>query len=182
MSLCFSLMTMHGLSPVMITDLHMCGIRWQEVFFIKISFSASVNCVEFLPSTDPKYIKLASVSVDGLVRIWCFDLYSQETTWILENDGWLTGNDGNLLFWVPSDLRSTLVNGPPTRILDSRFSTKLTLSENQGTLWTACHRTPPNPTPIPLHPNFVPHYSSSTLAFCTRFIPSPFMRLIFSSE
>ena len=150
--------------------------------FFKTSFSASVNYVEFLPLTDPKYIRLASVSMDGLIRIWCFDLCSQETTWILENDGWLIGNDGNLLFWVPSDLRSTLVNGPPTRILDSRFSTKLTLSENQGTLWTACHRTPPNPTPIPLHPNFVPHYSSSTLAFCTRFIPSPFMRLIFSSK
>ena len=173
---------MHGLSPVMITDLHMCGIRWQEVFFIKISFSASVNCVEFLPSTDPKYIKLASVSVDGLVRIWCFDLYSQETTWILENDGWLTGNDGSLLFWVPSDLRSTLITGPCTRIFNSQFSTKLLLSEHQGTSWTTSHHPRPESVSILRRPSPEPHQSNCIPAFYTRFILPPFIRLFSFSD
>ncbi|PAV19327.1 nucleotide-binding-oligomerization-domain like receptor [Pyrrhoderma noxium] len=58
-----------------------------------------LNDIAFLPSTDPKYIRLASASSDGLIRIWCLDVGSQETAWILKNDGWLTGNDGNLLFW-----------------------------------------------------------------------------------
>ena len=54
---------------------------------LKTKFSASVNYIAFLPSTDAKYTRLASVSVDGLIRIWCLDLGSQETTWILKNDG-----------------------------------------------------------------------------------------------
>ena len=107
--------------------------------FSKTLLSVSFNYIAFLPSTDPKYIRLASVSNDGLIRIWCLDLSSQETTWNLQNNGWLTGNDGNLLFWVPSDLRSTLTNGPCTRILNSHFSTKLILSENQGSRWTVCY-------------------------------------------
>ena len=101
--------------------------------FFNFNLPVSLNRIAFLPSTDPKYIRLASASSDGLIRIWCLDLGSQETTWILKNNGWLTGNDGNLLFWVPSDLRSTLINGPCTRILNSQFSTKLIQSENQGT-------------------------------------------------
>ena len=55
--------------------------------FFHLIFPASLNCIAFLPSTDPKYIRLASASTDGLIRIWCLDLGSQETTWILKNDG-----------------------------------------------------------------------------------------------
>ena len=152
-----------------------------------------MNYITFLPSTDAKYIRLASASNDGLIRIWCLDLSSKETTWILKNDGWLTGNDGNLLFWVPSDLRSTLTNGPCTRILNSQFSTKLILSENQGTQWTACHRSLPSTSPIPHHPQSKsasilrhpspePHQSNCMLAFYKRFILPPFIRLFSSSD
>ena len=115
------------------------------------NFPTSSNYIAFLPSTDPKYIRLASAPRDGLIRILCLDLGSQETTWNLQNDGWLTANDVNL-FWVPSYLRSTLINGPCTRILNSQFSTKLILSENQGARWTACHRSLPSPAPILHHP------------------------------
>ena len=108
--------------------------------FLKTNISCSLNNVAFLPSADPKYIKFASASHDGLIRIWCFDLHSQEPAWNLQDDGWLTGNDGNLLFWVPSDLRSSLINNHCTRILNSQFLTKLILSENQGSRWTTCFR------------------------------------------
>ena len=150
--------------------------------FFKTKFSASVNYITFLPSTDPKYIRLASVSNDGLIRIWCLDLSSQETTWNLQNNGWLTGNDGNLLFWVPSDLRSTLTNGPCTRILNSHFSTKLILSENQGAQWTACHRSLPSTSPIPYRRNPRPRQSNCILSFYTHLTRSPLIRLFFSSE
>ena len=141
-----------------------------------------MNYITFLPSTDAKYIRLASASNDGLIRIWCLDLSSKETTWILKNDGWLTGNDGNLLFWVPSDLRSTLTNGPCTRILNSQFSTKLILSENHGTRWVACHCSLPSPGRIPHYSNPHPRQSNCMLAFYTRLIPSPFIRLFFPFE
>ena len=99
-----------------------------------------LSSIVFLHSTDAKYIKFVCTSNNGLISIWCLDFDSQGTTWELQGDGWLTGDDGNLLFWVPSDLRSTLINGPCTRILNSRFLTKLILSENQGNLWTTCFR------------------------------------------
>ena len=46
--------------------------------FFNTSFSASINCIAFLPSTDQKYIRLASASNDGLICIWCLDLGSQK--------------------------------------------------------------------------------------------------------
>ena len=105
----------------------------------KTNLSSSPNNVAFLPSADPKYIKFASASYDGLIRIWCFDLHSQKTAWNIRDDGWLTGNDRNLLFWVPSDLRSSLINNHCSRILNSQFLNKLILSENQGSRWTVCY-------------------------------------------
>ena len=105
----------------------------------KTNLSSSPNNVAFLPSADSKYIKFASASYDGLIRIWCFDLHSQKTAWNIRDDGWLTGNDRNLLFWVPSDLRSSLINNHCSRILNSQFLNKLILSENQGSRWTVCY-------------------------------------------
>ncbi|PAV19331.1 nucleotide-binding-oligomerization-domain like receptor [Pyrrhoderma noxium] len=153
-----------------------------DSLLLKTSFLAWMSYIAFLPSTDAKYIRLVSASNDGLIRIWCLDIGSQETTWILQNDGWLTGSDGNLLFWVPSDLRSTLTNGACTRILNSQFSTKLLLSENQGTRWTTCHCSPPSPSPILHHPIPRPRQSNCMLAFYAHLIRSPFIRFFFSSE
>ena len=161
--------------------------------FSKTLLSVSLNYIAFLPSTDPKYIRLASASSDGLIRIWCLDVGSQETAWILKNDGWLTGNDGNLLFWVPSDLRSTLITGPCTRIFNCQFSTKLLLSEHQGTSWTTSRHPRPRPAPTPhhprpesvsilRHPSPEPHQTNCILAFYTRFILPPFIRLFSSSD
>ena len=146
----------------------------------KLSFSS--NYIAFLPSTDPKSIRLASASRDGLIRIWCLDLCSQETTWNLQNDGWLTGNDGNLLFWFPSDLRSTFIHGPCSRILNSQSSTNLILSENQGTRWVACHCSLPSPGRIPHYSNPHPCQFNCILAYYTRLTRSPFIRFFFSSK
>ena len=171
----------HGLPPAGLTDLFLCGTRWLAVLFLKY-FLTPLNYIAFLPSTDAKYIRLASASNDGLIRIWCFDLSSKGKTWVLKNDEWLTENDRNLLFWVPSDLRSTLTNGPCTRILNSQFSTKLILSENQGTRWVACHCSLPSPGRIPHYSNLHPCQNNCILAFYKRFILLPFIRLFSSSD
>ena len=149
--------------------------------FLKTNLSSSPNSIAFLPSTDPRYIEFASASYDGLIRIWCFDLHSQKMAWNLRNDGWLTRNDGDLLFWIPSDLRSGLINNQCTRILNGQFLTKLILSENQGSRWTVCYHPRPEPSSTLYHPNHVPCYFSNILAFYTRLIPSSFIRLFFSS-
>ncbi|PAV14875.1 WD40 domain containing protein [Pyrrhoderma noxium] len=94
----------------------------------------------FLPSSDSKYIKFASSSdEDGLIRIYCVDIDSKGTiSDAPDEDGWLVGNDGNLLSWVPSGIRHSLIYGSCVRILNSQFTTKLTLSKYQGSQWTSC--------------------------------------------
>ena len=99
--------------------------------------------VVFLLSSDSNYIKFASASDDGLIRIWSVDVDSKEKIWNTPNsDGWVIGNDGNLLSWLPLDTCLALVYGPCAHILDSRFSTKLTLSKYQGNQWTSCFPSP----------------------------------------
>ena len=58
-------------------------------------------------------------------------------TSLLQNDGWLTTNDGALLFWVPPGHRERLfwprtlaITGSPTRINFDRFV--------QGEQWEQC--------------------------------------------
>ncbi|PAV14874.1 WD40 domain containing protein [Pyrrhoderma noxium] len=117
---------------------HKHGTSTRELLF-KANVSSFVSSVVFLPSFDSKYIKFASASLDGLIRIWDVDVGLEERTWNTPNrDGWVIGNDGNLLSWIPSDIRPTLVGGPCIRILNSRFSTILELSKYQGSHWTSC--------------------------------------------
>ena len=110
-----------------------------EELLLKANVSSFVISVVLLPSSDSKYIKFASASLDGLIRIWDVDVGLEERTWNTPNrDGWVIGNDGNLLSWIPSDIRPTLIGGPCIRILNSRFSTILELSKYQGNHWTSC--------------------------------------------
>ncbi|PAV14869.1 WD40 domain containing protein [Pyrrhoderma noxium] len=114
------------------------NIFTRELLF-KANISSVVKSVVFLPSSDGKYIKFASASDDGSTRIWCVDVDPKERVWNApDGDGWLTGNDENLLCWLPSNIRYTLIGGPCIRDLNSRFSTVLTLSKYQGSQWTSC--------------------------------------------
>ncbi|PAV14881.1 nucleotide-binding-oligomerization-domain like receptor [Pyrrhoderma noxium] len=117
---------------------HKHGTSTRELLF-KANVSSFVISVVLLPSSDSKYIKFASASLDGLIRIWDVDVGLEERTWNTPNrDGWVIGNNGNLLSWIPSDIRPTLIGGPCIRILNSRFSTILELSKYQGSHWTSC--------------------------------------------
>ena len=110
-----------------------------ELFF-KANVPSTVRSVVFLPPSDGKYTKFASASNnDGSIRIWSVDIEEEKRIWNAPNsDGWVTGNDGNLLSWLPSDIRPTLIYGSCVRILNSRRSTTLTLSKYQGNQWTSC--------------------------------------------
>ena len=89
--------------------------------------------------SDNKYIKFVSASTDGLIRIWIVDVGIKEKVWNApDENGWVTDDDKNLLFWLPSNIRSTLIYGSCIRILNTHLSTKLTLSKYQGSQWTSC--------------------------------------------
>ena len=106
----------------------------------EVNVSSTVSSLVLLPSSNSKYINFASASTrDGLIRIYCVDIDSKGMISDAPNkDGWLVGNDGNLLSWLPSDIRHSLIYGSCVRILNSRFSAKLTLSQYQGNQWTSC--------------------------------------------
>ena len=108
------------------------------LFGVKIS--SSFVSIVFLPSSDGKYTKFASASnEDGLIHIYCVDIDSRgKISDAPDDDGWIIGNDGNLISWVPSDIRRTLIYGSCFRILNTQLSTKLTLSKYQGSRWTSC--------------------------------------------
>ena len=117
-----------------------CDTSTGKLLFKVNVLSSNTNPIVLLPSSDSKYIKFASASyTNGLIRIYCVDIDSKGViSDIPDKDGWLVGNDGNLLSWVPSDIRHSLIYGSCVGILNSRFSAKLTLSKYQGNQWTSC--------------------------------------------
>ena len=115
------------------------GFNWKFLNGMPVP-SSNGPPVFLLPSPDSKHINFASVS-DGyrLIRIYCVDIESKGIICDVPNaDGWLIENDGNLVSWIPSDIRHTLIYGSCVGILNSRFTTKLTLSKYQGSQWTSC--------------------------------------------
>ena len=114
------------------------NISTRELLF-KANVSSVIRSVVILPSSDSKHIRFASVSWDRLIRIWRVNINSKERIWNTpNNEGWVIGNDGNLLFWLPLNIRPTFIGGPCIHILNSRLSTVLALSKYQGSQWTSC--------------------------------------------
>ncbi|PAV15833.1 WD40 domain containing protein [Pyrrhoderma noxium] len=137
-SLCFSSDDKWVTSGSSDKSVRLWNVSTGKVLF-KGFISSEVNCVAFFPSLDNEYIKFVSGSEDGLIRIWCINIESDEETWNGPfNDGWLTKNDGSLLIWFPPSIRRTLVGGPCTRILNSHYSTTLTMSKYEGDRWVSC--------------------------------------------
>ncbi|KAL5512549.1 hypothetical protein ACEPAG_3202 [Sanghuangporus baumii] len=105
-----------------------------------------VYSVEFCPSGN----YLASGSKDGMIRIWemnrqafkssgkrrdvgsldrifCEDIFSK---WTLSEDGWILGPKGELLAWIPEDMRRTLWRPRNTAVIGQGFSTRLDLANS----------------------------------------------------
>lgn len=80
--------------------------------------------IEFVESTSHG---LGSLSNDDL------------SFWTLGDDGWIRGTHNELLLWVPSNLRPTLVVPPCIGILNCEFSTTVDfLGSVHGNLWGRC--------------------------------------------
>ena len=124
---------------ILLDGCRVCDMSTGEPLF-EVKVISPVRPFVFLPSSDSKYIKfVSSFDEDGLIRIHCVDIDSKGTIFDASNeDGWLVGNDRNLLSWLPSDIRHSLIYGSCVRILNSQFTTKLTLSKYQGNQWTSC--------------------------------------------
>ena len=135
-SVCFSPDDMWITSGSLDKTIHVRNASNGALFF-KEFVSSQVTSVAFFPSFSREYIKLALASTDGIARIWCVSIDSDERTWGGSlNDGWLIKNDGNLVIWFPPSIRRTLVSYPCARILNSRSSTALTMPIYQGNQWT----------------------------------------------
>ncbi|PAV17364.1 WD40 domain containing protein [Pyrrhoderma noxium] len=81
-----------------------------------------VNSICFFPDG----IHFASGSEDGTIRIWTLEDDTNDVIWHLRrDDGWVVGQNGELIMWIPPDLRSHLcIMNNPT-ILNRSFIMKL---------------------------------------------------------
>ncbi|PAV17371.1 nucleotide-binding-oligomerization-domain like receptor [Pyrrhoderma noxium] len=81
-----------------------------------------VNSVCFFPDG----IHFASGSNDGTIRIWTLEDDANDVIWHLRHeDGWVVSENGELIMWIPPDLRSHLCIMNNTRILNLPFHMKL---------------------------------------------------------
>ncbi|KAL5512561.1 hypothetical protein ACEPAG_3214 [Sanghuangporus baumii] len=106
-----------------------------------------VYSVEFSPSGN----YLASGSKDGTIRMWevnreafisgnkhrdvgSLDRISRKediiSEWTLSEDGWVLGPGGELLTWIPEDMRFTLCWARNTVVIGQGFSTRLDLASS----------------------------------------------------
>ena len=64
----------------------------------------------------------ATGSGDGTIRIW---ISGDDTNWKLRRDNWVVGENGELMMWIPKDLRRHLCWPRNISILNRSFHLKL---------------------------------------------------------
>ncbi|EJD05239.1 WD40 repeat-like protein [Fomitiporia mediterranea MF3/22] len=95
--------------------------------------TSAVFSVNFSP--DGK--RLVSGSWDRIIRMW--NVEDPIFDWTMDKDGWIHGREGELLVWVPPDLRTTLWRPQNTAIINCAFLTKLDFSNaTLGERWQEC--------------------------------------------
>lgn len=78
---------------------------------------------------------LLSSSEDGVVRIWDAKKLTSVAP-VLHTDGWLVGEKGELLLWIPAHLRHTLLwEDAQIAVFGTGFSTKVELSNFKDDDW-----------------------------------------------
>ena len=100
-----------------------------------------------------------SGSADRTVRVWEVspvvrakkgDAKEQHvySDWHLREDGWIVGTGGELLAWIPEDMRGTLWSPQNSAFFSCRFSLKLDFDRSPlGKDWSKGFPHPNKPTP-----------------------------------
>ena len=88
-----------------------------------------INSVCFFP--DGK--RFATGSFDGTIKIWTLDEIPDGTNWELRDDGWVTGENGELMMWIPTDLRRDVCGHRNISMLNRSFYLKLDFGTERNT-------------------------------------------------
>ena len=97
-----------------------------------VGHSGTVESVGYFPGGN----RFASGSSDGSIRIWTIP--KGEVDWHMKEDGWIVGRDEELLIWIPSDLRYSIIMPTCPLTINCSFETKLDFSGHfEGRSWTS---------------------------------------------
>ena len=87
-----------------------------------------INSVCFFPDGT----RFATGSWDGTIRIWTLDEIPDETNWRLRDNGWVIGENGELMIWIPRDLRNHVYGHRYICMLNRSFYIKLNFGTEQN--------------------------------------------------
>ena len=88
-----------------------------------------VNSVCFFPDGT----RFATGSEDMTIRIWTLDEIPNETNWELRRDGWVIGENGELMMWIPTDLREYVCSQRNIGVLNRPLYIKLDFGTERNT-------------------------------------------------
>ena len=87
-----------------------------------------INSVCFFPDGT----HFATGSDDGTIRVWTLDEVANETNWELRDNGWVVGENGELMMWIPTDLRDRVCGHRNISMLNRSFYVKLNFGTEQN--------------------------------------------------